>query len=196
MGTYDLEKEIRRILQDSSKIRDYNAKLRNEYMKINNEARRLKVENSKLFSQYACAETFLAKYKADYHTKSEEVKSLQSVINSSLPGYFDKNNQPDGPEKTDSYVKSSGKKNNEPDSSSASSEQIIPATIFKKKDFIRWLVEPYQYRQITIIGAHLLDIAFSINCNYMVSHCEKAMKFGEHHAKRKSQISHPQKIYK
>ena len=57
MGTYDLEKEIRHILQDSSKIRDYNAKLRNEYMKINDEARRLKVENSKLFSQYDCAET-------------------------------------------------------------------------------------------------------------------------------------------
>ncbi|CAG8822565.1 20742_t:CDS:2 [Gigaspora margarita] len=42
MGTYDLEKEIHRILQDSSKIRDYNTKLRNEYMKINDEARRLK----------------------------------------------------------------------------------------------------------------------------------------------------------
>ena len=33
MGTYDLEKEIHHILQDSSKIRDYNAKLQSEYMK-------------------------------------------------------------------------------------------------------------------------------------------------------------------
>ncbi|CAG8853054.1 11554_t:CDS:2, partial [Gigaspora margarita] len=48
-------------------------------------------------------------------------------------GYFDKNNRPDGPERTDSYVKSGGEKNNEPESSSASSEQIIPATISKKK---------------------------------------------------------------
>ncbi|RIB02992.1 hypothetical protein C2G38_2226279 [Gigaspora rosea] len=102
-------------------------------MKINDEARRLKVENSKLFSQYACAKTSLAKYKAEYYAKSEEVKSLQSVINSFPPGYFDKNNQLDGPERTDSYVKSGGKKNNEPESSSASSEQIIPATISKKK---------------------------------------------------------------
>ncbi|CAG8716063.1 1808_t:CDS:2, partial [Dentiscutata heterogama] len=43
------------------------------------------------------------------------------------------NNQPDGPERTDSYVKSGGEKNNEPESSSASSEQIIPATISKEK---------------------------------------------------------------
>ncbi|CAG8848444.1 4599_t:CDS:1, partial [Racocetra persica] len=47
--------------------------------------------------------------------------------------YFDKNNQPDGPERTDSYVKSDGEKNNESESSSASSEQIIPTTISKKK---------------------------------------------------------------
>ncbi|CAG8835273.1 26511_t:CDS:1, partial [Racocetra persica] len=130
---YDLEKEICHILQDSSKIQDYNAKLRNEYIKINDEARWLKVKNSKLFSQYACAETSLTKYKAKYHAKSEEVKSLQSVINSFPPGYFDKNNQPDSPERTDSYVKSGGKKNNEPESSSASSEQIVPATISKEK---------------------------------------------------------------
>ncbi|CAG8803745.1 5920_t:CDS:1, partial [Dentiscutata erythropus] len=133
MRTYDLEKEIRCILQDLSKIRDYNTKLQNEYMKINDEARRLKVENSKLFSQYACAETSLAKYKAECYAKSEEVKSLQSVINSLPPRYFDKNNQPDGLERTDSYIKSGGEKNNEPESSSASSEQIIPATISKEK---------------------------------------------------------------
>ncbi|CAG8825245.1 25867_t:CDS:2, partial [Dentiscutata erythropus] len=114
METYNLEKEIRCILQDSSKIRDYNAKLRNEYMKINDKARRLKVKNSKLFSQYACTETSLAKYKTEYYAKSEEVKSLQSVINSFPPGYFDKNNQPN-------------------ESSSASSEQIIPVTICKEK---------------------------------------------------------------
>ncbi|CAG8554404.1 25990_t:CDS:2, partial [Racocetra persica] len=124
-------------------------------MKINNEARQLKVENSKLFFQYACAETSLAKYKAECHTKSEEVKSLQSVINSLPPGYFDKNNQPDGPKRTDSYVKSSSEKNNEPESSSASSKQIIPATISKEK------------------------------ISLGVSHCEKAMEFREHHAKRK-----------
>ncbi|CAG8850059.1 20823_t:CDS:1, partial [Gigaspora margarita] len=47
--------------------------------------------------------------------------------------YFDKNNRPDGPKKTDSYAKSGGEKNNEPKSSSAFSEQIIPATICKEK---------------------------------------------------------------
>ncbi|RIB22437.1 hypothetical protein C2G38_2174005 [Gigaspora rosea] len=101
-------------------------------MKINNEARQLKVKNSKLFFQYACTETSLAKYKAEYYAKSEEVKSLQSVINSFPLGYFDKNNQPDGSERTDLYVKSGGEKNNEPESSSTSSEQIIP-TISKEK---------------------------------------------------------------
>ena len=54
METYDLEKEIRRILQNSSEIQDYNAKLRDKYMKINDEARRLKVENSKHFSFFEC----------------------------------------------------------------------------------------------------------------------------------------------
>ncbi|CAG8808734.1 21463_t:CDS:2, partial [Dentiscutata erythropus] len=77
----------------------------NEYMKINDEARQLKVENSKLFFQYACAETSLAKYKAECYAKSEEVKLLQSWW----------------------------RKNNEPESSSASSEQIIPTTISKEK---------------------------------------------------------------
>ena len=114
-------------------------------MKVNDEARRLKVENSKLFSQYAYAETSLAKYKAECHAKSEEVKSLQSVINS-LPGpsrtplgYFDENNRQYGPERTDSYIKGGligalhGEKNNEPESSSASSEQIVPTTISKEK---------------------------------------------------------------
>ncbi|CAG8844384.1 20147_t:CDS:1, partial [Racocetra persica] len=43
------------------------------------------------------------------------------------------NNQPDGSERTDSYIKSGGKKNNEPESSSTSSEQIISATISKEK---------------------------------------------------------------
>ncbi|CAG8450103.1 15832_t:CDS:2 [Cetraspora pellucida] len=102
-------------------------------MKINDEARQLKVENSKLFSQYACTETSLAKYKAEYYAKSEKVKLFQSVINSFLPRYFDKNNQPDGPERTDSYAKSGDEKNNKLESSSASSEQIIPVTICKEK---------------------------------------------------------------
>src|ERR1044072_9834713 len=145
MGTYNLEKEICRVLQDSFKIRDYNAKLRNEYMKVDDEARPLKLENSKLFSQYACAETSLAKYKAECHAKSKEVKSLQSVTNSlpgpsrTPPGYFDENNRHDGPERTDSYIKDSpigalhGEKNNEPKSSSASSEQIVLTTISKEK---------------------------------------------------------------
>src|SRR6266498_1600162 len=105
MGTYDLEKEIHHILQDSSKIRDYNAKLRSEYIKLNNDYRRLKVENSKLISQNACTEISLAKSKADNFAKSEEVKSLQSVINLLAPKYSNKKNQ------SDSYVKSSGKKN-------------------------------------------------------------------------------------
>ncbi|CAI2175425.1 14662_t:CDS:2, partial [Funneliformis geosporum] len=77
MGTYDLEKEIYRILEDSSKIRGYNARLRNEYINLNDENRRLKVENSKLVSQNACTEISLAKAKADNFAKSEEVKSLQ-----------------------------------------------------------------------------------------------------------------------
>ena len=129
MGTYDLEKEIHHILQDSSKIRDYNAKLRSEYMKLNDEFRRLKVENSKLISQNACTEISLAKSKADNFAKLEEVKSLQSVINLLASGYSDKNNQSDDGcsllqvNAPNSHVKSSpigalyGKKNNEPEDS-------------------------------------------------------------------------------
>src|SRR5581483_978353 len=97
MRTYDLEKEIYRILQDSSKIRGYNARLRSEYINLNDENRRLKVENSKLVSQNACTEISLAKAEADNFAKSEEVKSLQSVINLLAPEY---SNQ------SDSHVKS------------------------------------------------------------------------------------------
>ena len=104
MGTYDLEKEIYRILQDSSKIRGYNARLRSEYINLNDENRRLKVENSKLVFRNACTEISLAKAEADNFAKSEEVKSLQSVINLLAPGYSDKNNR------SDSHVKSGGKK--------------------------------------------------------------------------------------
>ncbi len=95
MGTYDLEKEIHHILQDSSKIRDYNAKLRSEYIKLNNKFRRLKVENSKLISQNACTEISLAKSKADNFAKLEKVKLLQSVINLLTLRYSNKNNQSD-----------------------------------------------------------------------------------------------------
>src|SRR5436190_21011241 len=101
MGTYDLEKEIYRILQDSSKIRGYNARLRSEYINLNDENRRLKVENSKLVFRNACTEISLAKAEADNFAKSEEVKSLQSVINLLAPEYSNKNN---------SHVKSGGKK--------------------------------------------------------------------------------------
>src|SRR5215471_5681303 len=104
MEMYDFKKEIYRILQDSSKIRGYNARLRSEYINLNDENRRLKVENSKLVSQNACTEISLAKAEADNFAKSEEVKSLQSVINLLAPGYSDKNNQ------SDSHVKSSGEK--------------------------------------------------------------------------------------
>jgi hypothetical protein len=97
MGTYDLEKEIYRILQDSSKIRGYNARLRSEYINLNDENRRLKVENSKLVSQNACTEISLAKAEADNFAKSEEVKSLQSVINLLAPEYSNR---------SDSHVKS------------------------------------------------------------------------------------------
>ena len=121
METYDLEKEIRRILQDSSKIRDYNAKLRSEYMKLNDEVRRLKVENSKLISQNACTEIFLAKSKADNFVKSEEVKS----INLLPPEYFNKNDQ------SDLYIKT-GELSFASCKHSASSEQIIPATSSNK----------------------------------------------------------------
>src|SRR6266496_6253007 len=102
MGTYDLEKEIYRILQDSSKIRGYNVKLRSEYINLNDENRRLKVENSKLVSQNAYTEISLAKAEADNFAKSEEVKSLQSVINLLAPGYSGKNSR------SDSHVKSGG----------------------------------------------------------------------------------------
>jgi hypothetical protein len=101
MGTYDLEKEIYRILQDSSKIRGYNARLRSEYINLNDENRRLKVENSKLVSQNACTEISLAKAEADNFAKSEEVKSLQSVINLLAPEYSNR---------SDSHVKSGGEK--------------------------------------------------------------------------------------
>src|SRR5215471_6903097 len=101
MEMYDFKKEIYRILQDSSKIRGYNARLRSEYINLNDENRRLKVENSKLVSQYACTEISLAKAEADNFAKSEEVKSLQSVINLLAPEY---SNQ------SDSHVKSGGEK--------------------------------------------------------------------------------------
>src|ERR1700733_5023296 len=95
MGTYDLEKEIYRILQDSSKIRGYNARLRSEYINLNDENRQLKVENSKLVSQNACTEISLAKAKADNFAKSEKVKSLQFVINLLASEYSGKNNWSD-----------------------------------------------------------------------------------------------------
>src|SRR5436309_2100585 len=99
MKTYDLEKEIYCILQDSSKIRDYNARLQSEYINLNNKNRRLKVENSKLVSQNAYTEISLVKAKADNFAKSEKVKSLQSVINLLALEYSNKKNQ------TDSHVK-------------------------------------------------------------------------------------------
>src|ERR1044071_3213629 len=101
MGTYDLEKEIYRILQDSFKIRGYNARLQSEYINLNDENRRLKVENSKLVFQNACTEISLAKAEADNFTKSEEVKSLQSVINLLASEYSNW---------SDSHVKSGGEK--------------------------------------------------------------------------------------
>ncbi|RGB29796.1 hypothetical protein C1646_766148 [Rhizophagus diaphanus] len=89
--------EIYRILQDSFKIRGYNARLQSEYINLNDENRRLKVENFKLVSQNTCTEISLAKAKADNFAKSEEVKSLQSVINLLILKYFNR---------SDSHVKS------------------------------------------------------------------------------------------
>src|SRR5215204_6531130 len=115
MGTYDLEKEIYRILQDSSKIQGYNARLRSEYINLNDENRRLKVENSKLVSRNACTEISLAKAEADKFAKSEEVKSLQSVINLLAPQYPDKDNR------SDSHIKSGGEKHDGLEASGSSS---------------------------------------------------------------------------
>ncbi|CAG8787744.1 10327_t:CDS:1, partial [Gigaspora rosea] len=53
----------------------------------------------------ACTKISFAKSKTNNFAKSEEVKSLQSVINLLAPGYSDKNNR------SDSYVKSGGEKN-------------------------------------------------------------------------------------
>ena len=102
---YDLEKEIYRILQNSSKIRGYNARLQSEYINLNNKNRQLKVENSKLVFQNACTEISLAKVEADNFAKSEEVKLLKSVINLLAPGYSGKNSRSD----------SHGRKNDEPE---------------------------------------------------------------------------------
>src|SRR6266496_4965599 len=126
MGTYDLEKEIYRILQDSSKIQGYNARLQSEYINLNDENRRLKVENSKLVSQNACTEISLAKAEADNFAKSKEVKSLQTVINLLAPEYSDKKNQ------SDSHVKSSGEKND----ISASLLIGTPDTALQKKSSV------------------------------------------------------------
>src|SRR5947207_11902050 len=203
---YDLEKEIHHILQDSSKIRDYNAKLRSEYMKLNDEFRRLKVENSKLIFQNTCTEISLAKFKADNFAKIEEVKSLQSVINLLAPGYSDKNNQSDDGRSLlqvnapDSHVKSSpigalhGEKNNEPEDSfikgntsnspiqrqkdnSVNLETIFPEPIIPATSSNEISLGGDRYRQIIIINAHLLDNTFSIDRNYMVHCCEKAMEW-------------------
>src|SRR5262249_32164667 len=86
-------------------------RLRSEYINLNDENRRLKVENSKLVSRNAYTEISFAKAEADNFAKSEEVKSLQSVINLLAPGYSDKNNQ----------FKKYQEKNDKPEGSSASS---------------------------------------------------------------------------
>ncbi|PKK58290.1 hypothetical protein RhiirC2_796560 [Rhizophagus irregularis] len=127
MGTYDLEKEIYRILQDSSKIRGYNARLRSEYININDENRRLKIENSKLISQNACTEISLAKAEADNFAKSEEVKSLQSVINLLAPEYSNR---------SDSHVKSGGEKHDGLEDSGASSLIDISDTALQEKSSV------------------------------------------------------------
>src|ERR1044072_6431319 len=101
MERSDLKKEIYRTVQDASKIRGYNARLRSEYINLNDKNRRLKVENSKLVSQNACTEISLAKAEADNFAKSKEVKLLQSVINLLALEY---SNQ------SDSHVKSAGEK--------------------------------------------------------------------------------------
>ena len=119
MGTYDLEEEIHHILQDSSKIRDYNVRLRSEYIKLNDDYRRVKVENSKLISQKACTEISFAKAKADNFAKSEKVKLFQSVINLLTLGYSNKNNRYSNKNnQSDSYVKTGGEKNDESECSS------------------------------------------------------------------------------
>ncbi|GES94119.1 hypothetical protein RCL_jg27568.t1 [Rhizophagus clarus] len=144
MGTYDLEKEIYRILQDSSKIRGYNARLRSEYINLNDENRRLKVENSKLVSQSACTEISLAKAEADNFAKSEEVKSLQSVINLLVPGYSGKNNRSDSHVKSGPIGASHGGKNDEPEDpvslrpSSTSSVIGIPDRPFQGEEITEY----------------------------------------------------------
>ncbi|KAF0467419.1 hypothetical protein F8M41_026013 [Gigaspora margarita] len=77
-------------------------------MKLNG---KLKVENSKFTFQNACTEISLAKAKANKFTKSEEVKSIQFVINLLAPGYTNKNNQ------SNSYIKTNAEKNDEPEGS-------------------------------------------------------------------------------
>src|SRR4051812_46117483 len=111
MGTYDLGKEIHRILQDSSKIQDYNVRLQSEYIKFNDDYRRGKGEKFKLISHQADTEKYLVKTKTDNFAKSEEVKSLQSVINLLAPEYSDKNNRSDSHIKSGSIGALHGEKN-------------------------------------------------------------------------------------
>ncbi|CAI2179198.1 2099_t:CDS:2, partial [Funneliformis geosporum] len=104
--------------------------LRSEYINLNDENRRLKVENSKLVSQNACMEISLAKAEADNFVKSEEVKSLQSVINLLALGYSDKNNQSNPHVKSGLIITLQGEKN---DISASSIIGILDSSIEEEK---------------------------------------------------------------
>ncbi|RGB26696.1 hypothetical protein C1646_770085 [Rhizophagus diaphanus] len=89
--------------------------LQSEYINLNDKNRRLKVKNSKLVSRNACTEISLVKAKANKFAKSEEVKSLQSVINLLTPQYPDKDNQSDLHIKSRLIGALHGGKNDEPE---------------------------------------------------------------------------------
>src|SRR6185312_13176694 len=87
----DLKKELYNALQDSSEIISYNAKLRDKYekqeKKFNRERKKWSkklgdavTENQNLQFENASKDISLAKSKAKYATKLEEIKSLRNEM--------------------------------------------------------------------------------------------------------------------
>ncbi|CAG8636663.1 8713_t:CDS:2 [Gigaspora rosea] len=105
-----LEKNIEKIIEKmlNKKFGTITAPSQNEQSRLEKNIE--KIIEKMLNERFGTITTLLHPQNTEYHAKSEEVKSLQSVINSFSPGYFNKNNQPDGPERTDSYAKSGGEK--------------------------------------------------------------------------------------
>ncbi|CAG8834980.1 24303_t:CDS:2, partial [Gigaspora margarita] len=132
----ELKKKISSTIEFNSKINDLNERLQaknSEYLKREKEFQHEQKSHSE--SRYRVSYDFLRlelkRVKEDLNSKEYTIECMEKGIeeNRSLRDQL----VLDGLERTDSYIKSGGEKNNEPESSSAPSKQIIPATISKEK---------------------------------------------------------------